>query len=106
MARTQQPAPFLRRPTRRHRSSLRQLDRRALERAGWRTTLEFKENHVRMNNGRLVEVETVWVAEAEREGDTIIAAARSESRAWARLWEQASARGREISAFSSVRASA
>ncbi len=49
---------------------------------------------------------SVWVAEAEREGDTIIAAARSESRAWARLWEQASARRRDISAFSSARASA
>lgn len=83
---------------RHHRSSLRQLDRSALEGAGWRTTLEFRENHVRSTNGRLVEIDTWWVAEAERERPThdaplidataavvVTASARSESRAWARL---------------------
>lgn len=40
--------------------------RRALEREGWRTTLDFRENHVRGLDGRLLRVEPVWIAEAER----------------------------------------
>ena len=56
--------------------------------------LEFQENHVRAPSGRLLEIETMWVAEAERERDAgggretvdvVRASARSESRAWARL---------------------
>jgi len=70
---------------RQHRSTLRQIDRRALERDGWRTTLEFRENHVRLDSGRLVEVEPFWLAEAERNGAVISAIARSESRVWSRL---------------------
>jgi hypothetical protein len=70
---------------RRHRSTLRQFDRRALERAGWRTTLEFRENHVRLGDGQLIDVEPFWTAEAERDGVVISASARSESRAWSRL---------------------
>jgi hypothetical protein len=74
-----------------HRSTLRQLDRRWLERGGWRTTLEFRENHVRSIEGRLLETESMWVAEAEFEGRVIAAIERSESRAWARLVRIASA---------------
>ena len=28
--------------------------------------LDYRENHVRGRNGRLVEVEAIWIAEAER----------------------------------------
>jgi len=70
---------------RQHRSTLRQIDRRALERDGWRTTLEFRENHVRLDSGQLVDVEPFWLAEAERDGAVISATARSESRVWSRL---------------------
>jgi hypothetical protein len=76
---------------RRHRSTLRQLDRRWLERGGWRTTLEFRENHIRSIEGRLLGTESMWVAEAEFEGRVIAAIERSESRAWARLVSIASA---------------
>ena len=95
MARThavlaQRPAPSSRPALRRrHRSTLRQLDRRALERDGWRTTLDFRENHVRQGDGRLLDVDSFWQAEAERHGDLIVATARSEARAWARLREMA-----------------
>ncbi|HEY4333425.1 MAG TPA: hypothetical protein VGM78_12670, partial [Ilumatobacteraceae bacterium] len=44
----------------------RQPDRHALECAGWRTTLEYRENHVRSEDGRLLTVEPQWTAEAER----------------------------------------
>ena len=76
---------------RRHRSPLRQIDRRWLERGGWRTTLEFRENHSRSVDGRLLATESMWVAEAEFEGRVIAATERSESRAWARLVSIASA---------------
>ena len=45
---------------------LQPRERRHLERAGWRTTLDFRENHVRGLDGRLLRVEPVWIAEAER----------------------------------------
>lgn len=51
---------------RRHGVTLEPADRRALERSGWRTTLEFRENHLRGRDGRLLEVEASWTAEAER----------------------------------------
>ena len=52
---------------RRHGAVLQQHDRRELERAGWRTTLEFRENNLRGRDGTLLEVETIWHAEAERD---------------------------------------
>ena len=52
---------------RQHGAVLEQPDRRDLERSGWRTTLEFRENNVRGRDGRLLEVEAVWHAEAERD---------------------------------------
>ncbi len=67
---------------------LGQPDRRALERAGWRTTLEYRENHVRGRNGRLLEVVPHWVAEAERfDGTATVLTASGETadEAWANL---------------------
>jgi len=53
---------------------LQPADRRDLERAGWRTTLDYRENHVRGLDGRLLRVEAVWVAVAERyDGDLAVA---------------------------------
>lgn len=51
---------------RQHGAVLQQADRRELERAGWRTTLEFRENNVRGRDGCLLQVEEIWHAEAER----------------------------------------
>ncbi len=69
----------LRRPNpraRQHGAVLQPLSRRELERSGWRTTLEFRENHVRSLDGRLLRVEPVWIAEAERfDGDVVVASA-------------------------------
>ena len=41
---------------RRHGVLLEPTDRRALERAGWRTTLDYRENHLRARDGQLLEV--------------------------------------------------
>lgn len=61
---------------RRHGVRLEPADRRALERAGWRTTLEYRENHVRGRDGTLIEVVPCWTAEAERyEGELSYASA-------------------------------
>ena len=63
-------------------------ERRNLERAGWRTTLDYRENHERGLDGRLLRVEAVWVAVAERyDGDLAIASATGETadEAWAAL---------------------
>jgi hypothetical protein len=61
---------------RRHGRILEPADRRTLERAGWRTTLDYRENHVRGLDGRLLCVEPVWTAEAERfDGEVSVAAA-------------------------------
>jgi len=51
---------------RQHGAVLEQCDRRDLERAGWRTTLDYRENLIRARDGRLLQVEPVWHAEAER----------------------------------------
>lgn len=61
---------------RRHGAVLQPADRRSLERSGWRTTLDYRENHVRGLDGRLLRVEPVWTAEAERyEGELTVASA-------------------------------
>lgn len=73
---------------RRHGAVLEPADRRALERSGWRTTLDYRENHVRSRDGRLIEVEPCWTAEAERwDGELAIASARASTSeaAWACL---------------------
>jgi hypothetical protein len=82
---------------RRHGAVLDQVDRRALERAGWRTTLEFRENNIRARDGLLLQVETIWHAEAERDRtgafdrsddrgvDLIVATAESLDAVWSKL---------------------
>ncbi len=73
---------------RQHGAVLGPFARRELERAGWRTTLEYRENHVRGLDGRLLRVEPVWTAEAERfDGPIVVASATgaSEPEAWNRL---------------------
>ncbi len=50
--------------------------------------MDYRENHVRGRDGRLVEVEAVWIAEAERfDGAMIVASAVGSSveEAWAAL---------------------
>lgn len=82
---------------RQHGAVLSQPDRRELERYGWRTTLEFRENNVRGRDGRLLQVEEIWHAEAERDGsgarergvDFIHATAETVDEVWARLRRQA-----------------
>jgi hypothetical protein len=81
--------------SRRHGAVLQPTERRALERAGWRTTLDYRENHVRGLDGRLLRVEAVWVAEAERyDGDLSVASATGATadEAWAELHEAIDAR--------------
>jgi hypothetical protein len=73
---------------RRHGVVLQPTSRRALERSGWRTTLDFRENHVRGGDGRLLRVEGVWLAEAERyDGELSVASAEGSTadEAWDRL---------------------
>jgi hypothetical protein len=73
---------------RRHGECIEPVDRRALERAGWRTMMDYRENHVRGRDGRLLEVEAVWVAEAERfDGMMVVASATGSNieEAWAAL---------------------
>lgn len=85
---------------RQHGAILQQADRRELERAGWRTTLEFRENNVRGRDGRLLQVEEIWYAEAERDAgsravrsrdgvDFVHATAESVDSVWAKLRRQA-----------------
>ena len=78
---------------RQHGAVLLQADRRELERTGWRTTLEFRENNVRGRDGRLLQVEEIWHAEAERDTARgcgfIHATAESVDGVWAKLRRQA-----------------
>ena len=57
-----QPAGY----PRRHGPVVEPEERRQLERAGWRTTIDYRENHVRSRDGQLLGVESIWTAEAER----------------------------------------
>lgn len=57
--------------------------RRALEAAGWRTWLDYRENHRRDHDGRMVGVEQHWVAELEHVDGTVLAVeAASPAAAW------------------------
>ncbi len=79
-----QPASY----PRRHGPVLEPDDRRHLERAGWRTTLDYRENHLRSRSGQLLEVVPVWTAEAERfdEGPaTASASGATAEEAWQQL---------------------
>lgn len=76
-----------RRP-RQHGVVLEPADRRALERAGWRTTLDYREDHIRGRDGQLVEVRPTWIAEAERYSGSVAvvsAAGTTVEEAWAKL---------------------
>ena len=74
--------------SRQHGAVLQPPERRDLERAGWRTTLDYRENHLRARDGRLLEVAPTWTAEAERfDGELCVASAvgATVEEAWARL---------------------
>jgi len=51
--------------------------------------MDYRENHVRARDGRLVEIEAVWIVEAERLDDGVMVAASasgpSVEQAWATL---------------------
>ena len=61
-------------PRRRH-GTVDVDDRTVLERAGWRTTLDYRENHRRDADGVLSDIEPRWRGEAEHvgvDGDIIV----------------------------------
>ena len=66
-----------------------QPDRRTLECSGWRTMLDYTENHLRATDGTLLAVIPRWTAEAERADltPTRVASATATTRneAWAQL---------------------
>jgi hypothetical protein len=92
---------------RRHGAFLEPADRRALERAGWRTTLDYRENHIRGRDGRLLEVVPAWTAEAERFDGAlsfVSAVGATPEDAWSRLRRDVDAeRIRTVTAVSAVR---
>jgi len=96
-----------RRRPRRHGLLIEPADRRRLERAGWRTTLEYRENHVRARDGRLIEVVPAWTAEAERfDGQLrfVTTIAPTPEAAWAQLCDDvASERVRTVRPVAGVR---
>lgn len=53
---------------RRHGPVLGPPARRELERRGWRTTVDYVENHERALDGRLLGVRSHWVTVAEHDG--------------------------------------
>ena len=70
-----------------------QPDRRALECSGWRTMLDYTENHLRATDGTLLAVVPRWTAEAERADPTrtrvATATAATRDEAWAQLRQAA-----------------
>jgi hypothetical protein len=79
---------------RRQHGSVQQFDRCELERSGWRTTLDYQENHVRGRDGRLEQLHVVWRAEAERVGrdgvtQVVAASGSTLAKAWSRLRAEA-----------------
>lgn len=77
---------------RRQHGAIQHVDRRQLERAGWRTTLEYRENHVRGRDGRLRQLHVEWHAVAERSALgsdraplVITASGSTVDKAWSRL---------------------
>lgn len=74
----------------RHHGVRQPFDRHELERSGWRTTLEYRENLVRHRDGMLDAVEPVWYSEGERvnaDGEVVVVTARGSTpaAAWSRL---------------------
>lgn len=83
-------------PGHRRRRQRAQADRRALERAGWRTLLEYHEDHVRDVDGRLLSVAARWTAEAEHPSGSVLVSsvtAATAAAAWARLRDAADRQG-------------
>lgn len=79
---------------RRHHGADQHPDRRELEREGWRTTLEYRENHVRGRDGRLRQLHVEWCAVGERsmpQRPVVVIEARGSTldKAWSRLRFQA-----------------
>jgi hypothetical protein len=75
---------------RREHGAVQHPDRRDLERDGWRTTLDYRENHVRGRDGLLRQLHVAWHAEAEQDlpdGRSVVisATASSVDRVWSRL---------------------
>lgn len=77
---------------RRQHGAIQHVDRRQLEREGWRTTLEYRENHLRGRDGRLRQLHVEWHAVAERStlgSDraplVITASGSTVDKAWSRL---------------------
>ena len=86
--------PKLRMGGRRQHGAVPHADRSELERDGWRTTLEYRENHVRGRDGRLRQLHVQWHAVAERvdeEGSLSVISAQGSTvdKAWSRLRLQA-----------------
>jgi hypothetical protein len=92
-------------PLRRHASAQaddRSEDRSLLERTGWRTTLDYRENHRRDLDGVLTEVEPRWRGDAERSGPNgnlivFSAVGPTPSAVWRRLRVEAEAMGLDMS---------
>jgi hypothetical protein len=79
---------------RRQHGAVQHTDRCELENDGWRTTLEYRENHVRGRDGRLRQLHVQWHAVAERVDDdgslsVISAQGSTVDKAWSRLRLQA-----------------
>ena len=86
--------PKLRMGGRRQHGAVQHADRCELEHDGWRTTLEYRENHVRGRDGRLRQLHVQWHAVAERVDDggslsVISAEGSTVDKAWSRLRLQA-----------------
>lgn len=74
------------------------FDRDQLERSGWRTTLDYQENHTRRRDGRLDQLQAVWRATGERlepDGAVLVvtASAHTGAEAWAKLRHEADLSG-------------
>ena len=78
---------------RRRSTSLPDRDRRALERRGWRTLLDYREDHIRDSDGTLVAVVPRWTAEAERADGRLVTASANAGpdEVWRRLRDAARA---------------
>lgn len=76
-------------PTLRQHGQMQQHDRRELERSGWRTTLEYRENLIRARDGRLAQLEVVWRAEGERVGrDGVVQVVSATGSTLAKVWSR------------------
>ncbi len=76
-------------PARQRPRRVRSGRRRALEAAGWRTWLSYRENHCRDSNGRMVALDECWVVELEHaDGRSVVVQSSSPAAAWLAGWER------------------